>query len=386
MTTLTALTDARIFDGEHWHEQSTLLLIGDSVFGVLPAADLPADVLRVSYSGQIIVPGFVDLQVNGGGGVRFGDDTSVEAIKAITLAHARYGTTKLLPTLITDTPEVTTHALEGGRQAKAARVPGYLGLHLEGPHLSLARKGAHNPAFIRSMTDADLLELTSSARSIGVMLTTVAPENVTATQVSSLVESGAIVSVGHSDVTAEVARNYFDAGATMVTHLFNAMSQLGNREPGIVGAALNDSRVFAGLITDGIHVDTGTIKVALRAKAAPDQVFIVTDAMQTIATDLAGFELNGRAIHRAEGSLTLADGTLAGADIDMLASVRFMHEVIGVPLEQSLAMASSIPAKAVGVDNRIGYLKPGYVADFVILTSGLGHVETWIDGLRVARS
>ncbi len=386
MTVLTALTGARIFDGLRWLDGHAMLVKDNYILEIIAASLVPSTAKVLKYADQLIVPGFIDLQVNGGGGVRFGEETSADAIEAITKAHARYGTTKLLPTLITDMPEITTKAIEGGRQAKAKRVPGFLGLHLEGPHLSVARKGAHNPAFIRSMTNSDLLEITSSARSVGVMLTTVAPENVTAAQVCSLVKSGVAVSIGHSDVTAEVVRNYFDAGATMVTHLFNAMSQLGNREPGIVGAALEDGRVFAGLITDGIHVDTGTIKVALRAKAAPGQIFIVTDAMQTIGTELGGFELNGRAIHRAGGSLTLADGTLAGADIDMLASVRFVHEVIGVPLEQSLAMASAIPAKAVGVDDRIGYLKPGYTADFVVLTNGLDHVETWIEGVRVAHS
>ncbi|MGV1832714.1 N-acetylglucosamine-6-phosphate deacetylase [Agrobacterium vitis] len=386
MTRLTAVTGARIFDGSAWLEAHALLIKDGIVEGVVSRSQLPTGSTYIDFAGQLIVPGFVDLQVNGGGGVRFGDETSVEAIQAIAMAHAKFGTTKLLPTLITDIPEVTSRAIAGGRSALVSKIPGYLGLHLEGPHLSVARKGAHNPDFIRSMTDSDLQELRGSSQSVGVMLTTVAPENVTTEQVSSLVDSGVIVSIGHSNVTAEVALKYFEAGATMVTHLFNAMSQLGNREPGIVGGALNDGRVFAGLITDGFHVDPGAIKLALRAKAAPGQIFIVTDAMQTIGTKLKGFELNGRSIRRSGGRLTLDDGTLAGADIDMLSSVRFVHEVIGLPLEQSLSMASSVPAKAVGVDDRIGYLKPGYSADFVVLTDRLDHVETWIDGVQAARS
>ncbi|SDO01383.1 N-acetylglucosamine-6-phosphate deacetylase [Ensifer sp. YR511] len=340
----------------------------------------------MDYDDQLIAPGFIDLQVNGGGGVRFGDETSAEAIHAITAAHARFGTTKLPPTLITDTPEVTARALEGGRQARSRRIPGFLGLHLEGPHLSLERKGAHNPSFIRPMTEEDLHAICGYRRASGFLLTTVAPENVTTEQVSALVEAGVVVSIGHSNATAATVSTYLDAGASMVTHLFNAMSPLGNREPGIVGAALDDGRVYAGLIADGIHVDPVTMKVALRAKFSPGQIFLVTDAMQTIGTSLREFELNGRVIHRNAGSLKLADGTLAGGDIDMLASIRFVHTVVGVPLESALSLASSIPAKAAGVDGHLGSLKPSYVADFVVLSGELDHVDTWIDGNRVVHA
>lgn len=386
MTALTAFTDARVFDGTTWYDKSALLIENGVVRRIVPASEIPKSAARISYDGQYIVPGFVDLQVNGGGGVRFGDETSEEAIEAIAMAHARFGTTKLLPTLITDTPEVTSRAIAGGRKAHAARIPGFLGLHLEGPHLSIERKGAHSPAFIRPMTERDLQEICEYRRTAGSILSTVAPENVTRGQVTSLVEAGVVVSIGHSNVSAQTVKGYFDAGASMVTHLFNAMSPLGNREPGIVGAALDDGRVYAGLIADGIHVDPGTIKVALRAKLAPGQIFLVTDAMQTIGTRLTGFELNGRTIHRSGGSLTLNDGTLAGADIDMLASLKFLHQVIGLPLEQSLAMASGIPAKAMGVHHKIGHLKPGFLADFVVLSDKLDHIETWIDGRTVARS
>lgn len=386
MTALTAITATRIFDGINWHEGAALLIEDGRVHGIVPQSKIPKNVACVMYDGHYIVPGFVDLQANGGGGVRFGDETSVEAIEAITMAHARFGTTKLLPTLITDTPEVTSRAIEGGLMSHSAQIPGFLGLHLEGPHLSTERKGAHNPAFIRQMAERDLREICDYRRTAGFLLTTVAPENVTEKQVSALVEAGVIVSIGHSNASAETVRSYFNAGASMVTHLFNAMSPLSNREPGIVGAALDDGRVYAGLIADGIHVDPGTIKVALRAKVSPGEIFLVTDAMQTIGTQLKSFELNGRAIHRSGGSLTLADGTLAGADIDMLASVKFAHEVIGLPLERSLAMASGIPAKAVRVDDTIGYLKPGYLADFVVLSDRLDHVETWIEGVQVAKS
>lgn len=386
MRILTAVTAAHIFDGIDWFEDKALLVENERVVGVVPVSEIPSDASRVDYDEQLIAPGFIDLQVNGGGGVRFGDETSAEAIGVITSAHARFGTTKLLPTLITDTPEVTARAMEGGRQAHAARVPGFLGLHLEGPHLSLERKGAHNPYFIRPMTTTDLQAICEYRRTVGFMLTTVAPENVTREQVGALVDAGVVVSIGHSNATAETVQHYFEAGASMVTHLFNAMSPLGNREPGIVGATLDDGRISAGLIADGIHVDPATIRIALRAKLSPGEIFLVTDAMQTIGTTLTGFELNGRAIHRSGGSLKLSDGTLAGADIDMLTSVRFVHEIIGLPLERSLAMASAVPAKAAGVDHKLGFLKPNFIADFVVLSDRLDHIETWIDGKRIART
>ncbi|UVC06821.1 N-acetylglucosamine-6-phosphate deacetylase [Rhizobium sp. TH2] len=380
MTPTIAIVAARIFDGTEWHEDSGLLLEQGCVHGIVKTSDIPRGVRRVDYDRQQVVPGFIDLQVNGGGGVRFGEETSAQAIREIASAHARFGTTKLLPTLITDTPDVTALALEAGRQARAANVPGFLGLHLEGPHLSLERKGAHNPSYIRPMTAADMDAICAYRGDAGLVLTTVAPENVTAEQVRALVAAGVVVSIGHSNATAQTARSYFDAGASMVTHLFNAMSPLGNREPGIVGAALDDGRVFAGLIADGVHVDPATIRVSLRSKAPPGDIFLVTDAMQTIGTDLAGFELNGRAIYRNEGTLKLSDGTLAGADIDMISSVRFAHQVLGLPLERVLAMASSVPAKAVGLDDRYGYLRPGYAADFAVLNRELECVHTWVEG------
>jgi len=382
MTNSTAVSAARIFDGIRWHDDSAILIKNDRIDRIVEIEEVPRDCRREDYDGQLIAPGFVDLQVNGGGGVRFGDETSAEAIRAITAAHACFGTTKLLPTLITDTPEVTTRALEGGREARAKGIPGFLGLHLEGPHLSLERKGAHNPSFIRPMADADLKLICAYRRENGFILTTVAPENVTTEQVSALANEGVVVSIGHSNASAATVATYFDAGASMVTHLFNAMSPLGNRQPGVVGAALDDGRVHAGLIADGIHVDPTTIRVALRAKLSPGQIFLVTDAMQTIGTSLKSFELNGRVIHRSAGSLTLDDDTLAGADIDMLASIRLIHSVVGLPLETAISMATSAPAKAAGVGGYLGSLRPDYVADFVVLSRELNHVDTWIDGKK----
>lgn len=375
-----AMTGARVFDGETWHEGAALLVGADGrIAGIVDACALPNDMPPVAHDGGMLVPGFVDLQVNGGGGVLLNDRPDVEGIATICRAHARFGTTALLPTLITDTPEATARALEAGAEAAASGLPGFLGLHLEGPHLAPARKGAHDPALIRPMADGDLERLAAFSGRMPVLLTTLAPEAVPPESIRALTEAGVIVSLGHSDAPLTVARAAADAGARLVTHLFNAMSPLGHREPGMVGNALDDGRLNVGLIADGVHVDPVAMAIALRAKRGPGRIFLVTDAMATIGTDLTSFALNGRTVFRRNGRLTLADGTLAGADIDMLASVRLVHERLGLPLDEALRMAALYPAEAAGQED-IGHLKPGARASFVHLTDDLEITRVVIDG------
>ncbi|MBE7184023.1 MAG: N-acetylglucosamine-6-phosphate deacetylase [Methylobacterium mesophilicum] len=371
---------ARIFDGETWIEGAALLLDGDKVAGIVPETALENSVRRTELDGGVLAPGFLDLQVNGGGGVMFNDDPSVNTIRTICEAHRPFGTTALLPTLITDTRAVTRAALSAGIEAAKAQVPGFMGLHLEGPHLSVARKGAHDPALIRVMEEDDLEALLEAKTHLPVLLTTVAPESVTPEQIGRLAAGGVHVSLGHSDTGVAQAHRSFMAGASLATHLFNAMSQLGNREPGLVGAILDHGGVYAGLIADGIHVASESIGAALRAKRGPGCIFLVSDAMATIGTDLKSFTLNGREIRREHGRLTLADGTLAGADLDMAAAVRFMHEVVGLEQSEALRMASLYPARAVGQAAGRGRLASGARADFVHLDSSGTARATWIGG------
>ena len=374
-----ALVSQRIFDGDQlWHEHAVLIDNG-RVTDIVPRQDVPEGYPTRDVGDALVAPGFVDLQVNGGGGVLFNNDPSVAGIATICRAHAAYGTTSVMVTLITDTPDIRDTALAAGRDALAGGTPGYLGLHLEGPHLSLARKGTHDPDLIRPMDEADLAALCAASGKFGLALTTIAPESVTPEQVSRLKEAGYVVSLGHTDVAASMVAPYTQAGVTMVTHLFNAMSQMGNREPGVVGAALDDGRIFCGLIADGFHVDP----VAMRAKNGPGRIFLVTDAMSTIGTQDDGFELNGRKVFRLGGRLTLADGTLAGADIDMLSCVRFTHERLGVSLTEALRMASRYPAEAIGAETK-GLLKPGFDADMVVLDAALSLHSTFIGGQLVA--
>lgn len=382
-TMITAFTGARIFTGDVVVEDRVLLVKKGRIEALVTAGEVPPGAEIVDLSGRLLVPGFVDLQVNGGGGVMLNDAQTVDAIRTICAAHARFGTTALLPTLITDRPEIAQAAIAAGIEAKRLGVPGFLGLHLEGPHLSLARKGAHDPALIRPMQESDLERLLSAAPQFEVLMTTVAPENATPEQVAALAEAGLLVSLGHTDCDFETVTRYADAGVRTVTHLFNAMSQLGNREPGVVGAALEDGRLHAGMIADGFHVHPASMRAALRAKRRPGRIFLVTDAMATIGTDLESFTLNGREILRKGGKLTLADGTLAGADIDMLASVRFVHERLGLPLEEALRMAALYPAETAGIDDRKGAIRIGMDADLVALTVEHEIVSTWIAGQQV---
>lgn len=360
----------RLFDGQRWHENAALRIADGRVAEVIPAADPVADLL---------VPGFVDLQVNGGGGVQFNDAPSAEALARIVEAHRAGGTTSLLATLITDTPEVTEAAIAATRAALAAGQEGLAGLHLEGPHLDPRRKGTHAPGLIRPMQPEDLDRILAAAPECGHLLVTLAPEAATAEQIAALVAGGVQVSLGHTDCTAEQAQAAFAAGASMVTHLFNAMSQLGHRAPGLVGAALEAEGVHAGLIADGYHVSDIAMQVALRAKAGPGRIFLVSDAMAATGSDLTEIQLNGRTIHRAGGRLTLADGTLAGADITMLDALRYCHHRLGLPLAEALRMAGFYPAQAAGLAAK-GHLEPGAEADFLLLDADLQLQSLWVSG------
>lgn len=385
MSELTAIVVPRLFDGEAWHDDSALLVEFGYVSGIVPRAEIPGNAGQVVLDGGMLVPGFIDLQVNGGGGVLFNNDPSVDAIRKICAAHAQFGTTALLPTLITDTAAVNVRAIAAGVEAHEQRVPGFLGLHLEGPHLALSRKGTHDPALIRPMDEADLARTLEAAQTLPNLLCTVAAETVTPQQIASLSGAGAIVSIGHSDAGYDLAMAAFEAGASMATHLFNAMSQLGNREPGIVGAVLDRPEVFAGLIADGIHVHPASIGVAMRAKRGPGRIFLVTDAMSQTGTDIQTLTLNGRTITRADGALRLADGTLAGADLDMIDAVNFMADEIGIGFEEAVRMATAYPAEAMGIEATHGHLRPGAIASFVHLGNDRQVRSTWINAEEVWR-
>lgn len=374
---------ATIFDGAALRPGS-VLVEDDTIAAVLPADATVPGARRQHLSGGILAPGFVDLQVNGGGGVMFNDAPEPETLVRIAEAHARLGALSILPTLITDTAETTRRAVAAVSRALAAGIPGIVGLHLEGPHLSQARKGAHDPALIRPMAAEDLGFLCDAARSLPVLKITIAPECVDNEQISKLADAGALISLGHTDAGHASCVAAVEAGARVVTHLFNAMSPLAVRDPGLVGAALGLGALSAGVIADGIHVHPATLRIALAAKAGPGALFLVSDAMATAGSEIDTFTLNGREIRRAAGRLTLADGTLAGADLDLAQAIRVLTRQVGATLVQALSMATSIPADVAGIGGDAGRLLPGRRADLVHLSPELHLSGVWRRGEPVA--
>ena len=327
--------------------------------------------------GQRLVPGFIDTQVNGGGGVLFNDDPSVASIAAIGRAHRRFGTTSFLPTLISDDLSAIAQAIAAVREAIDTGVPGVIGVHIEGPFISEARKGAHDPAKFRDL-DAQGVALLSSL-GVGRTLVTLAPEVTTAGTIRTLANAGVVISAGHTNATFEETRAALRSGVTGVTHLFNAMSPLASREPGSVGAALHDADCWCGLIVDGRHVHPAVLQIALRAKR-PDRFMLVTDAMPSVGSDRDFFMLQGRRIEVRDGVCVDENGVLSGSAIDMATAVRNSVELLGVSLDQAARMASTYPAEFLGLGHELGRIAPGYRASLVLLDEGLEVRETWIDG------
>lgn len=384
MSAVIALSGAAIFDGIALHTGQALLLRGGRIAAMVSSADVPPEVAVQDLGGGILAPGFVDLQVNGGGGAMLNAAPTLATLETMAKAHARLGTTSFLPTLITDTRERMAAAIEAVAEAIETRLPGILGLHLEGPHLDPVRKGAHDPDLIRPMDTYDLSMLLAASERMLVLKVTLAPQSVTLSQISALHEAGVVVSMGHTDAGFDACCAAAEAGARCVTHLFNAMSPLGSREPGLVGAALSLGSVSAGLIADLIHVHPESLKLALAAKQGPGAVFLVSDAMATAGSDIASFALNGRTVYRNGDRLTLADGTLAGAHLDLATALCNVRAVTGRPLAEVLAMATRLPAQVIGLQDSVGHIAPGRRADLVHLSDGLELLATYRAGLQIA--
>jgi N-acetylglucosamine-6-phosphate deacetylase len=365
---------ADVFDGEILHQDKVIVAMSDGGATIVCMDNAPQNIPTHTYLGGTITPGFVDLQVNGGGGIMFNDDQSVATLQTIATAHARIGTVALLPTLITDTAERTRAAIAAVEQAIAKKTPGIIGIHLEGPHLSVARKGAHDHALIRPMDNDDMQVLLAATERLPNVMLTLAPESVTNRQIKDLSDAGIVVSLGHTDATYDTCMAAFDAGARCVTHLFNAMSQLGNREPGLVGAALSHGGVHAGIIADGIHVHPAAIRTAVASKSGPGQIFLVSDAMATAGSSITEFTLNGRTIQRKDSKLTLSDKTLAGADLEILKAISVMVNQVGVSLATALGQATTIPSELTSKSNKNGQF-PTHLSELIHLDSSLGSLS-----------
>jgi N-acetylglucosamine-6-phosphate deacetylase len=383
-----AVLAGRVFDGRRWHDDAAVLIRHERIVGVASRGEVPPDWAPTHLpDGVFLAPGFIDLQVNGGGGVLLNDQPTADGMRAIAQAHRRFGTTACLPTLITDTREQVRLAVAAAR-AIAGR-EGVLGLHLEGPFISPKRPGVHRPDRIRQPVSRlhppvqgegeDDLEQLCELAGIGRSLVTLAPECVPAGFVRTLASSGVRVSIGHSEAPAALVMQAVADGATGVTHLFNAMPPLSARDPGIIGTALAERALTAGLIVDGIHVDPVSVRAAFAAKGH-DCLALVTDAMPTVGASLTRFELMGRTITLADGRLTTQTGTLAGAHLDMATAVRNAVELAQLPLEDALRAASLTPARFLGLENKRGAFVPGARADLVALSDDLRVVATWLGG------
>ncbi len=366
------LTDRGIEDG-------LAVLIED---GRIAAITAPAQARQHAaqvhdLNGATLLPGFIDCQVNGGGGVLFNNSTDVAALRRIGSAHRKFGTTGFLPTLISDDVEKMREAIIAARDAIVEGVSGVLGIHLEGPYLADARKGTHDARKFR-VPDADEIAL-ATALDNGITLITLAPERVGPETIRAFVQRGALVCAGHTAASYEEARAGIEAGISGFTHLYNAMSPLTGREPGAVGAALEDAHAWCGVIVDGHHVHPASLRVALAAKPR-GKVFLVTDAMPPVGADDPSYELYGETITARDGVVRNAAGSLAGSALDMATAVRNSVAILGVPLEEAARMASAYPAQFLGIGDRYGRIAPGYHADLVALDADLQVVNTWIAG------
>jgi N-acetylglucosamine-6-phosphate deacetylase len=377
----TVLRNARILAGDEFRDDLAVVIEDGRITALLSdaAPQLGSADEQIDLGGGWLLPGFIDAQVNGGGGVLFNNTPDVDSLRTLAAAHRRFGTTGLLPTLISDDAQVMRRAIDATRAAIAQGVPGVLGIHLEGPYIAPARKGTHDANKFR-VPDADEIAMAASLDN-GVTLLTLAPERVPLESIRALVERGVIVAAGHTAASYEEARAGLDAGIRGFTHLYNAMSPLTGREPGAVGAALEDRDSWVGIIADGVHVHPASLRVALAAKPR-GKVMLVTDAMPPVGADSPSYELYGEVITAVDGVVRNAAGSLAGSALDMATAVRNAVQLLGLPLEEAARMASRYPAQFLNLDDRLGEIAEGYQADLVLLDDALQVRSTWIAGQR----
>jgi N-acetylglucosamine-6-phosphate deacetylase len=380
--TRAALTNGRLLTGEGIVSGQTLLLAGSRIEALVgPNDPRCAGADAVDLQGQLLLPGFIDVQVNGGGGVLFNDDPSPESIQAIGAAHRRYGTTGFLPTLISDDLDTIDRSITAVQSCLDAGMPGVLGIHIEGPFLNGARRGVHDSKHLRQL-DAGSVSRLCRLRA-GRTVLTLAPEMTTPEIIAQLAAGGILISAGHSEASFAETTAAIAHGVRGFTHLFNAMARLDPREPGIVAAALYDAGTWCGIIVDGHHVDPIMLQLALRCKRH-DRFMLVTDAMPVVGSAKSTFVLQGRTIRVVDGICRDENGTLAGTALDMATAVRNAVTLLGLDVAEAARMASEYPAEFLGVGHELGRIAPGYRANLVLMDDDFKVQRTWIEGLSAA--
>jgi N-acetylglucosamine-6-phosphate deacetylase len=371
--------NGRVLTAEGLVSGTVVLISGSRIEALTNLEDSRCrDAVRVDLQGQLLLPGFIDVQVNGGGGVLFNDDPSLESIRAIGAAHRRFGTTGFMPTLISDDLDTIGQAIAAVQSALDSGVPGVLGIHIEGPFLNWARRGVHDEKHLR-LLESGLVSLLCRLRS-GRTLLTLAPEMTTTDMIAALAAAGVLISAGHSNATYTETTAAIAHGVRGFTHLFNAMARLEPRQPGIAGAALYDTGTWCGIIVDGHHVDPVMLKLALRCKRH-DRFMLITDAMPPVGSSLSSFVLQGKTITVVDGVCSDANGTLAGTALDMATAVRNAVSLLDLNIAEAARMASEYPAEFLGLGAELGRIAPGYRANLTLLNDELKVQRTWIEGV-----
>jgi N-acetylglucosamine-6-phosphate deacetylase len=373
---MTTIFARRLFDGEQWLSNQEVTFSGSQIASIV-AAQTPSNTATDVV--EVLAPGFIDVHVNGGGGTLFNHTPTLSALGKIVQSHAQFGTVAMMPTLISDDYTIMSEAHDAVNEALAQKMGGILGLHYEGPYLNPVRKGVHNEYQLRQPNEDILATLLDVSRR-GKLMVTLAPEQVRAGFIEWLVSEKAIVCIGHSAATYEQAMAAVNSGARGFTHLFNAMTPLTSREPGVVGAALQTGKpTWCGLIADGHHVHPASMRVAIAAKGC-EHIMLVTDAIQSVGSAETEMAFLGKKVRRSDGKVTTEDGTLAGSDLDMATAVRNTIFQTGRTPAEALQMASLRPAEFLGIDDQFGRIKPDYRASLVALSEDYQVQKTWIDG------
>jgi N-acetylglucosamine-6-phosphate deacetylase len=364
-----SLSVEKLFDGKKVLNKQTILIEDGLIKSIQNSKS------NIKHKSGMLVPGFIDIQVNGGGGCLFNQSPDIATLITIAKAHQAYGTTGWLPTLVTDCLKKMQQAADAVSQARSIKNAGILGIHFEGPHLSVEKKGIHSAELIRKLSPAEMQIYTR--KDLGQVIVTLAPENVASELISELVGAGVIICLGHSNADFETTQKALNAGATGFTHLFNAMSPFGSREPGMIGAALLDEKSFAGLILDGIHVHPQSARLALKVKS---NIILVTDAMPLVGTNETQFEFFGQSIKRDNGKLTDNNGRLAGSVLNMETAVKNAVSMLNIELMAAVNLASKNPAIFLGLDKEYGNIKVGARGSIVLLDDKSSVKESWVDG------